>query len=217
MLSDVCQAGWENKRPQAPYVWLGADVPTGTVDLGGGWRRQTIEVGDVTVSVASDDKALRQSILASAHRVTGDCEPRLGNPPLAAGTTDPGFVPESMTVCAYVPTSDRLDYDLVYEQELTMGPAKDLVAAVEQAPSLGSSSCFGASGGEWALLRLRGSGGAFRDYAVDMSCPSISDPSGTQHTLSGETVTPWAVGGMNAALHANPLVHAPGRFIPPSG
>ena len=215
MLSDACDSGWATERPRAPYVWLGGDVPTGTVDLGGGWVRQTIAVGDVTVSVATDDDALRQSILASAHRVSGDCEPRLNNPPSAAGSTDPDFVPDSMTVCAYVPTSDRLDYDLVYEQQLTMGPAKYLVDAVAHAKPLGTASCFGASGGEWALLRLRGSGGSFRDYAVDMSCPSISDPTGTQHVLDSETVTPWAVGGMNAVLHAHPLVQAPDRFIPP--
>jgi hypothetical protein len=217
MLSDACDSGWAQERPRAPYVWLGGDVPTGTVDLGGGWVRQTIEVGDVTVSVASDDPALRKSILASAHRLSGDCDPRLGNPPSAAGSTDPDFVPDSMTVCAYVPTKDHLDYDLVYEQSLSMGPAKYLVAAVDAAPSLGTSSCFGASGGEWALLRLRGSGGTFRDYVVDMSCPSISDPTGTQHVLNAETVTPWAVGGMNAVLHSHPLVAAPDRFIPPLG
>jgi hypothetical protein len=217
MLSDACDARWAQERPQAPYVWLGGDVPAGTVDLGGGWVRETIEVGDVTVSVASDDEALRTSILASAHQVAGDCEPRLGNPPYAAGSTDPDFVPNSMTVCAYVPTKDHLDYDLVYEQDLSMGPAKYLVAAVDDAPSLGTASCFGASGGDWALLRLRGSGGTFRDYAVDMSCPSISDPTGTQHPLNTETVTPWAVGGMNAVLHSHPLVQVPGRFIPPLG
>ena len=217
VLSDACDASWMQERPRAPYVWLGGDVPPGTVDLGGGWVRKTIEVGDVTVSVASDDEALRKSILDSAHQVAGDCEPKLGNPPLAAGSTDPDFVPDSMTVCAYVPTKDHLDYDLVYEQQLTMGPAKYLVDAVDHAASLGATSCFGGTGGEWALLRLRGSGGTFRDYSVDMSCPSISDPTGTQHVLNRETVTPWAVGGMNAVLHSHPLVQAPDRFIPPLG
>jgi hypothetical protein len=122
-----------------------------------------------------------------------------------------------MTVCAYLPSRTRLDYDLAYEQEVSMGAAKYLVDAVDHARSLGSSSCFGASGGEWAQLRLRGNGGAFRDYVVDMSCPSIADPSGTQHVLDDDTVVPWAVGGVNAVLHANPLVDVPYRFIPPEG
>jgi hypothetical protein len=179
--------------------------------------RETIEVGDTSVSVATDDTALRQSILGSAHRITGACEPRLDNPPTPGGTTAADFVPYSMTVCAYAPSSTGLDYDLLYEQELSMGPAKGLVAAVDQARPMGASSCFSASGGEWALLRLRGAGGSFRDYVVDMSCPSIVDPSGTQHVLGGEAVTQWAVGGINAVLHRNPLVDVPYRFIPPLG
>lgn len=215
--SDVCDAGWVRARPRAPYVWLGGDVPVGTVDLGGGWVRQTVEVGDLTVSVAADDGALRRSILASAHRVGGDCEPRLDSPPAPRGTTDAGFVPVTMTVCAYAPTSSGSDEDLLDEQQLSMGPAKDLVAAVDRAAPLGASSCFAARGGEWALLRLRGTGDTFRDYVVDMSCPSIADPTGTQHVLDSETVTPWAVGGINAVLHAHPLVDAPGRFIPSTG
>lgn len=187
----------------------------GTVDLGGGWVRKTIAVGDVTVSVASDDDALRQSILASAHRVSGSCEPRLGDPPTPGGTSAADFVPVSLTVCAYLPTSTHLDYDLAYEQELSMGPAKYLVAAVDAAKPLGSSGCYAPSGGEWALLRMRGNGGGFRDYVVDMSCPSIADETGTQHALNRETVTPWAVGGVNAVLRGNPRVDVPDRFIPP--
>jgi hypothetical protein len=213
-LSDVC-VPWAGARPEAPYVWLGAAVRPGTVDLGGGWVRQTIEVGDVTVTVASDDDALRKAILASAHRLSGACEPRLDDPPTPAGATDPDFVPFSLTVCAYLPTSTHLDYDLAYEQELSMGAAKYLVAAVDAAKPLGSHSCYAASGGEWALLRMRGNGGGFRDYVVDMSCPSIADETGTQHVLDSETVTPWAVGGINAVLDKSPLVDAPDRFIPP--
>lgn len=215
MLSDACDASWAQARPRAPYVWLGGDVPVGTVDLGGGWVRQTIQVGDVTVSVASDDGALRSSILSSAHQAAGDCEPQLGDPPVPGGSTDPRFVPISMTVCAYGATSTGLDFDLLYEQELSMGPAKALVAAVDRAAPLGSSSCFSPHGGEWALLRLRGTGGMFRDYVVDMSCPSISDPTSAQHRLDRETITPWAVGGVNAVLHARAKSGVPDRFIPP--
>jgi len=214
-LTGDCDANWVEAQPRAPYAWLGGDVRAGILDLGHGWVRETAEVGDVSVSVASDDPALRQSILASAHRVTGECDARIGNPPTPAGTTAPDFVPVSMTVCAYVTTSTDLDYDLVYEQQLSMGPAKYLVAAVDDAPPLGSSSCYSPGGGQWALLRLRGTGGAFRDYVVDMSCPSIADPTGTQHALNRETVTPWAVGGINAVLIGSRLIQTPDRFIPP--
>jgi hypothetical protein len=216
MLSKACDPTWATVRPKAPYVWLDpAKVGPGTVDLGAGWVRETVEVDDVTVSVATDDPALRRAILGSVHRVSGECDPTLWNPPTADGSTDPDFVPTSMVVCAYGQSSTKLDYALLYEQELTMGPAKALVAAVDSAPDLGSKSCFGASGGDWALLRLRGQGGEFRDYAVDMNCPSITDPSGTQHQLTGEVVRSWAVGGVNAVLHRHPAVRVPDRFIPP--
>jgi hypothetical protein len=213
--SGSCTSGWARQRPEASYVWLGGDVPVGTVDLGGGWTRETVAVGDVTVSVASDDDALRTAILASAHPVAGACDARIGNPPTPGGSTEPGFVPDAMTVCAYAPTSDGLDYDLLDEQELSAGPAKALMAAVEDAKPLGSSSCYNASGGEWALLRLSEVGGSFRDYVVDMYCPSIADPTGDQHALNGETVRPWAVGGINTVLHGSPLADTPDRFIPP--
>lgn len=217
MLSDACDAGWARARPRAPYVWLGADLPAGAVDLGRGWVRETVEVAGSTVTVATDDAALREAILGSAHAVTGGCAARLDDPPTAGGTTAAGFVPVSMTVCAYASDSRRLDYDLLYGQEAGRGAAKALVAAVDAAPQAGEHGCFGASGGEWALLRLRGDDGSFRDYAVDLSCPSIADPRGVQHVLGQETVVPWAVGGVNAVLHASPLVDAPGRLIPPMG
>jgi hypothetical protein len=211
----ACDPDWAVETPRAPYVWLDGDVPLGTVRLGDGWVRETVEVDGVRVSVATDDDALRRAILGSAHRVQTSCAPTLGNPPEPAGTTEADFVPVSMTVCAYAPDSTGLDFELTYGQDLTMGAAKDLVAAVDHAPSLGASSCFGARGGEWALLRLRGQGGSFRDYVADMTCPSIADPSGRQHPLTTETVRAWAVGGVNAVLHAHPSIQAPDRFIPP--
>ena len=211
----ACDADWMLERPRAPYVWLDGDVPLGTLDLGGGWVRETVQVEGVKVSVASDDAALRRAILGSVHRISGGCAPHMLNPPAPRGTTSPAFVPTSMTVCAYLSTSTHLDYDLAYGEELSMGAAKALVAAVDRAAPMGSSSCFSASGGEWALLRLRGEGGASRDYVVDMECPSIADPSGTQHVLNAETVTPWAVDGVNAVLQRHPSVDVPDRFIPP--
>jgi hypothetical protein len=211
----ACDSEWAVRTPRAPYVWFDGEVPLGTVRLGGGWVRQTVEVAGVRVSVATDDAALRAAILRSAHRVQTACAPTLANPPRPRGTVGGDFVPVSMTVCAYAATGAGRDYELVYGQDLTMGPAKYLVDAVDRAPSLGSFSCSAARGGEWALLRLHGEGGASRDYVADMACPSIADPSGTQHPLTVETVTPWAVGGVNAVLHTHPAITAPDRFIPP--
>jgi hypothetical protein len=205
-----------------PYVWLGADVPTGTVDLGDGFVQQTRRVGDVTVTVASGDASQRRRILASAHRVSaGPCAASLSSPPTASpelsgsSGSSASFTPISMTVCGYAAAPRGASYELLYREELPMGPAKELVDAVAAAKPMGEFSCYGASGGEWALLHVAGTGGHGRDYVVDLSCPSIADPSGRQHRLTPSDVVPWAVDGINAVLHGSPLIDVPGRLIAP--
>jgi len=206
-----------NGAPTVPYVWLGAHVPVGTVDLGDGWVQQTRSIGGMTVTVGSRDAHLRRSILSSAAVIpTGPCSTTLASPPTAdevsTGESSGGaFVPERMTVCAYRPTGSG--YQLVYRQDLDAGPAKDLVAGVDAAPPAGEFSCVGATGGEWALLHLPRQGGGSRDYVVDLSCPSITDSTGVQHLLTPEDVRPWAVDGINAVLDGSPLIAVPGVLI----
>ena len=203
-----------------PYVWLGADVPVGTVHLGHGRTQETRTVAGVAVTVASADPTLRAQILASAHRVALDaCPARLASPPDPSGGDTPAFTPISLQVCAY----DSVDgtaagaatsgYRLLYADELAADAAEELMAAVASAPPLGEFSCFGASGGEWALLHVAGAGDLGRDYVVDLSCPGIADETGVQHRLTTADVAPWATGGINAVLHGNPLIDAPGLLV----
>jgi hypothetical protein len=130
-----------------------------------------------------------------------------------------GFVPVSLQVCAYASVDGTAasattdGYRLLYAEQLAAGPATDLVDAVADARPLGQYSCFGASGGEWALLHVVGQGDRSRDYVVDLSCPSIADETGLQHRLTPADVLPWATGGVNAVLHANPLIEVPGVLI----
>ena len=200
-----------------PYLWLGADVPVGTVDLGGGWVQETRKVAGTTVTVASDDANLRVGILSSAHRIKqAACPASLALPPTPSARGNGRFVPSSLTVCAYASAdgaATTTGYRLLYAEDLPLGPAKQLVDAVAAAKPMGEYSCYGASGGEWVLLHLTGSGSQSRDYVVDMSCPSIADASGEQHRLTSADVLPWAVDGVNAVLHASPLIDVPGRFI----
>lgn len=223
-LSDVCDTTWTTARPSAPYVWLGADLDPGSVELGGGWTRQTVRVAGVTVTVAADDAALRREVLGSARRLETPCPARLDAPPRPGGE-DGGeeggedgaaFVPESLVACAYAATRVGGSYDLLAQEGLTQGAAKALASAVAASPGLGSSSCTGASGGEWALLRMRGSGDSYRDLVVDLSCPGIADQTATQHRLTAQVMDAWAVGAMNAVLHARPGMD-PGRLIRPWG
>jgi hypothetical protein len=198
-----------------PYLWLGADVPVGTVDLGGGWVQETRKVAGSTVTVASADADLRVGILSSAHRMKqAACPASLALPPTPSSWGSGAFVPIAMTVCAYAPAgAGETGYRLLYDEDLAAGPAKQLVDAVAAAKPMGEFSCYGASGGEWALLHLTGSGSQSRDYVVDLSCPSIADASGKQHRLTSADVLPWAVDGVNAVLHASPLIDVPGRLI----
>ena len=103
-MTDVCVPYPDNRPdlPHVPYVWLGADVEVGTVDLGDGFVQETVEVNGSTLTVASTDAALRERILDSAgggemclsEIETGGSIEHDG--PLAAE-----LEPTSMTVCAY--------------------------------------------------------------------------------------------------------------------
>lgn len=215
--SDVC--GPVNATPTAPYVWLGADLPAGTTDLGHGWVRQTERVAGTTLTVASRSPQERRTILSSAFRIPDSpCAPRLATPPSTASTGgastagasasagDGRFDPDSMVVCAY--SADYADgsggtvsgYDLLAEETLPADRAAAFLTGVEKAPPLGEFSCVGASGGDWALLRVEGADGRRIDYVADLNCPGITGPTGIQHALNRADVTPWLVGGVNEAL-----------------
>lgn len=199
-----------------PFVWLGAKDAPAEANLGHGFVVQTQKYGDTTVTVGSSDARLRRTILASAHWMTGGaCADWLGSPPMSGEQPSVGaagpVVPDAMTVCAYAPAA-MSGYQLLYQEQLAEGPAKQLVDAVADAKPMGEFSCFGASGGEWVLLHLATADGS-RDYVVDLSCPSIADPSGLQHELISADVLPWAVDGVNAVLHSSPLIDVPGRLI----
>lgn len=197
-----------------PFVWLGADVSVGVMHRGD-FLIETRDVGGTTVTVGTRDDRLRASILASAHRAkVSDCPGKLSLPPSPASHGSGRFSPISMTVCTYAADAAASGYDLTYQEQVAPGPAKQLVAAVAHAAPTGEYSCFGASGGEWALLHLDGGDGRTRDYVVDLSCPSIADGTGLQHRLTAEDVLPWAVDGVNAVLHGSSLIDVPGVLIP---
>ncbi len=65
VLTDVCLSVDAGAPVQGPYVWLGAGIEPGEVDLGDGYVQETVSVAGTTVTVASDDVALRRQILES--------------------------------------------------------------------------------------------------------------------------------------------------------
>lgn len=208
--SDMCLGGIEDQTPLAPYVWLGAPIQPGTVDLGDGYVRETREVNGSTVSVATQDAATRERILDSA---TGgetclsdlDAAPE---PTQSSGPEGPaGLQPESLTVCAYRDDSDSGRFALVYAEVLDAAHAKKLVVGVDDAAPEARRCLAGESGSGWeyVVLRVDGSGASgeplSREYVVDFTCSGLVQRPGASPTaLTRANVDLWAVGGLKVSL-----------------
>ena len=200
--TDVCQGGGD-QTPPAPYVWLGAPVEPGTVDLGDGYVRETREVNGSTVSVATRDAALRERILDSA---TGgaSCSSDLEEAPSVRSILTEGMgAATSMQVCAYRGEPAR-GFDLVYAARLGAAAAQRFVSAATAARA-GTVRCADAGAGELVVLTVEGDdpfGDApvTQDYVVDLGCPAVEVSPGDRRELTRAVVEPWAVGGIQAVL-----------------
>lgn len=197
MLSDVCMSGDAGRNPDAPYVWLGSVLPVGTSEVGNGYLRETVQVGDSAVTVTADDPALRQQILDSI-AVGGPCAAQLDAPPevMPAGGGEPAA--DSLVVCAYRDEGSG-DYRLVAAEELDAAAALDTEQLVASAPVI-TGDCLNASGGEWVTLTARGDGWS-REYVVDLNCPAVTDSLGRMHRLTPAMAGPWAVGALPSSLY----------------
>ncbi|WP_243060863.1 hypothetical protein [Nocardioides sp. SR21] len=197
-LSDVCLGGDVGHDPEAPYVWLGSELPLGTADVGNGYTRETVQVGGTAVTVATDDPALRQQILDSV-AVGGPCAPSLDAPPGVEPAEDGALkAADSLLVCAYRDEGGG-DYRLVAAEELGAEAAAATEDAIRSAPVL-TGDCLNASGGEWATLTASGDGWS-REYVVDLNCPAVTDSLWRMHRLTPEMVEPWAVGALPYSLY----------------
>ena len=96
--TDVCSMV-EHLEIDAPYVWLGADIEPGVEELDNGYTQETVAVAGTTLTVATDDPALREMVIDSAG-VGGLCQPELSKVPSGQVSTAGGEVTEP-SVCAY--------------------------------------------------------------------------------------------------------------------
>jgi hypothetical protein len=201
--TDMCQAEAADRTPTAPYVWLGVSLEPGTVDLGDGYVRETREVNGSTVSVATQDPALRERILDSA---TGGetCFSELDEPPAVESTLTEGMGrASSMQVCAYRRMDDD-GWDLVYATDLGAGAAESFASAVRSA-DVTNPPCERRPAEEYVVLGVTGDdpyGDApvTQDYVVDLGCPAVEFAPGKRASLTPALVEPWAVGGIPAVL-----------------
>jgi hypothetical protein len=211
-MTDVCVGdvdGGPLADPTASYVWLGAGVDPGTVDLGDGWTRETVNAYGTTLSVTSDDPVLREQILASA-RPTDICPSELPGAPEPRQSLSVegllGFSPDGLRVCAYRLEEGEisLSYAASLDQQAAAAYAP-IVAGDRERLRCGSSE----EGFEWVVLRFEGrdpfgEGRMFHEVVAHLGgagCPRVQVDDGTALALSRDLVEAWAVGGIPAVVY----------------
>jgi len=199
-LSDLC-LGSPYPPPEAPYVWLGADVEPGTVDLGNGYTRETVEEFGTTLTVATRDPAVRRHVIDSARATTG-CASRLEQPPGVTAMPTEGLRPvHAAGVCAYKRGGGG--YDLVYASSLDADAAQRLYS---HGIGRGQADCPGAAD-EYVTITFSGTDGMgtaelTQDWVVDPGCGAVSTGTGTWLPLTDAGMAAWSKNGAQAVLFA---------------
>lgn len=206
MLSDDCLSG-TYPPAVAPYVWLGAALPPGTVDVGNGFTQETVELSGTTVTVASDDPALARRILDSARPPEG-CAASLESAPavdsmLVEGLRDPS----SAQVCAYRREQGASAFDLVYATTLDATQAADYHAQVYDGGFESSPEFCREGSDELVLITISGDdpfGGDEVSQAtvVNPACRQVQGSPGMVTPLSDAGMAAWSANGIQAVLHA---------------
>jgi len=206
MLSDACSYE-SDVVPTAPYVWLGADVEAGTVDLGGGYTQETVEAFGSTLTVAAQDPAVRQHVLDSA-RATADCEARLPSRPEVLGIPTEGLDPvHSAQLCAYQPGEGG--FELVYASTLDEATARSLYGG----DALGSKREEGfcsSKFSEYVLVRFSGKD-AMGD--AELTADWVVDPGCQQVEIGPGSVLPLKQAGLDALTSGTGLPRVLRAFI----
>ncbi|HET7735141.1 MAG TPA: hypothetical protein VFK52_04165 [Nocardioidaceae bacterium] len=199
-MTDMCMSYEPDQppKPTAPYVWLGAPIDEGTIDLGDGWTQETTKVAGESVTVATNDEALRRQILASA-------EP---NDDTRCATSTDGVWPQSegrlgseptrMDVCAYVQEQEvNSSRQLVYSTTIDAEATREFLDAVAATPD---HQCIDSYNTEWVALRVHGEAGETQVFMVSLrDCIGIDDGKKLRD-LTPDNVRPWAVDGIPAYL-----------------
>jgi hypothetical protein len=203
MLSDVCGPGTV-ARPEAPYVWFDAQVEPGTVDLAGGYVQDTVEVDadGTTVTVGSDDQALRERILASVARQ--DLCPasiRSGGPDVGGLPTEGVGDLRTFDLCAYTRSVGHT-YRLVYGADLDSRTYARWQQALPDPDDALATGC--PMHDEMVVLT-----GTFDDpygtapialtWVVDVAC-NLVDSAADQAVSTPEMKDIWASGGIPEVL-----------------
>jgi len=204
----------EPRERWVPYVEFGGGFdPPGRKDLGDGWISETRQIGDQLLTVRTNDTALLDAILASAHTVeevdgvgcpvdyavTQSLDARPTTGPL-----DPAQVGQDGVVCQYRLEDWPSGQPLIASRRLTAEEARAFVEAVVSAPVGGGPDEPGSCTpdrrrGDTALLvRLPTTDGA-RDVIVWYAgCFNGADDGVTLHTLTTDLLDPLFGGAVMA-------------------
>jgi hypothetical protein len=198
MQTDACNGSFgpgEWPQPTAPYVWLGAPVSPGTVELADGYVMETVEVNGSTVSVATKDPALRRQILATAGGGETCLSEYDGAPSIQVVPREGVRDATGMTVCAYSEENGKAE--LTYATHVGAAATNDFKAALQTAPT---ETCQPRDVREWVLLTVEGTQGLRQEHLVQLGeCSGIEViPGGDLTSLTEATVAPWAVDGIPA-------------------
>jgi hypothetical protein len=210
--TDLCEVypwiGPKAVPPQSPYVWLGAAVEPGTVELGDGYVQETVQVNGSTVTVATQDVGLRRQILESAKAGGETCPSELDPNGTLPESMDPTATSElSMTVCVYRSSSHEESIQLAYATRLGSRAADAYLAALASAPPPQDCPYENGSESEWAVLEITRSAEVRLQHVVHLNCPggiaTAADALTSRSTvgLTPELVEPWAVQGTSAVLY----------------
>jgi hypothetical protein len=210
VLTDVCAKypflGPDSDPPGAPSVWLGADVETGTDDLGDGWVRETVEASGTTVTVTSDEPDLRARILGSVRGVHF-CTSQLPGPTRVHDMLIEGYGrPKSLEVCVYRRSSSG-DLELAYGAVLGSEGARAFARAVGRAEPR-KMACGHEPPFEWVTLQMTGTSypkapvgvGGTQDMVI--GCGVVETGPGETYWLDEAVLDSLRVRGLPAVLNS---------------
>jgi hypothetical protein len=201
MLSDVC-LGEPYPTPEAPYVWLGADVEPGVVELGDGYVQETVETFGTTLTVATDDPALRQQIIDSAQPTVG-CPSRIETAPRVDSMLTEGMGRvDYAQLCAYA--RGGFGFDLTYAVSLDAAAATATHVGVyagqrQTSPELCDSRA------ELVTIMFvgedrYGSDPVTQDVVIAPQCQEVQGAPGQVSPLADGAMLPWSRNGLQAVL-----------------
>lgn len=200
-MTDMCEAVDPTSLP-APtesYVWLGSPVEQTGAAWSNGYESETVEVAGVTVTVTTDDAAVREQIVDSIEAVDVDvhgCATSAPRHPSGEVVGDP----TGLTVCVY--HRDLDDLELLWSGRAAATAAAALLRALDR--DAGASLTCRTTEPEWDTVVLHVASEATASYVVRPSCGVIEAPGGGLAPLTRATVRPWALTGVRAYVTAPP-------------